>query len=1330
MLCNIGHELGEYKEQILTKMTAKIKVEVNGLQPLSKDAVIEFEGGQEAIVTFEYENLGKHCSLCFSLSHEEDLCPVKPQTLDLRDPPTRQTERGRFSPIKANPTNHQRPFNLRQDRHGRPFGERPSYKRAENGFDQLRTRGKGQPLYHQRPRLSPPHPTLQRDPPTVHQYAHGSTHTEPNRGGQGETRRTNPLRTPPRQIWREKPPTLLDQPEDISTTNQLGPLVGRNLEIEEFIPLQRVRSEDEIMSSLQDVTVQYTNVDDPIERAARIQRVLESEAQGLMVNTARAMFEAQSPQPWNVTTGDRLGTIPQEGAETATADTRPIHLQTQTKRPRGRPPSKKTTQPTDANEAGTSKRKTKQARISPFLRISPLSRIIHTRTSPVTHGHGTRRSRVTLHQSSHAPSTSTVIPPSPTMVPAILHRLKELVKNHVPDVIFLIETNNKDEENNRLIPLTDYASRLFVPPTDTGGGGLALYWKQEIPILILSSCKTYIDTSLNYKGNLFFATFIYGEPDFSLRHLVWEELTNLGISRDKPWFLTGDFNEIIDNNEKSGGKQRTEASFGNFRDFLSQSDLFDLQHSGNFLSWRGTRHTHLVHCRLDRAMVNSMWLHIYPTSRCRYLNFEGSDHRPILSELQPEKKKKKSIFRYDRAMRHNPTISKLVKDTWNKFEDDTVERRIANCRKAISRWNRENHINSPKIIEEEKAKLDDALSAPIADSAKIQESTEKLDAVYKKEEEYWKQRSRSLWLALGDKNSGYFHAVTRGRKAVNKFSVLEEREGQPVYEEEDFVRVISAYFQNIFITRSPQCSETVSQAIKPCITKETNERLIAIPSNEEIRAALFAIHPDKAPGPDGFSASCFQTNWSVVCNRVTTEIRDFFITGHLPNSINETYVRLIPKVQCPKQVAEYRPIALCNVFYKIISKLLTKRLQPILSAIVSENQTVFVPGRAILDNVLITHETLHYLKGSKATKYCSMAVKTDMSKAYDRLEWNFIVEVLERMGFHAKWINWIFQCISTVSYSFLINGSAKGSVLPQRGIRQGDPLSPFIFILCSEVLTGLCNNAQFSGLLPGIKVARDSPRINHLLFADDTMFFCQTKHQCCTTLASILQKYEEASGQQINNQKSSISFSSKTPQDIKDRVKQALGIENEGGQGKYLGLPESFGRKKKDLFPLIVDCIRERAVNYSSQRLSAAGKLTLIKSVLSAIPTYSMSCFKIPVSLCKRIQFALTRFWWDQTPGVQKMSWTSWTKMKKSKSSGARVLQGKYCKDYSFLDVPTSTSSSHGWRGVLIGRDLLVEQLEKAIGNGQTTLWNDSWLSHTSPIRPLGPPNLQNKMQL
>lgn len=226
---------------------------------------------------------------------------------------------------------------------------------------------------------------------------------------------------------------------------------------------------------------------------------------------------------------------------------------------------------------------------------------------------------------------------------------------------------------------------------------------------------------------------------------------------------------------------------------------------------------------------------------------------------------------------------------------------------------------------------------------------------------------------------------------------------------------------------------------------------------------------------------------------------------------------------------DYRPIALCSTHYKIIAKILCKRMKPILSALVSPHQSAFIAGRSISDNVFITHEILHYLRTSSAKKHCSMAVKTDMSKEYDRLEWTFLREVMNRFGFHPTWILWIMECFSSVSYSYLVNGSALGRVKQSRGIRQGDPLSPYLFILCSEVLSELCSKAQDQGSLQGIKVARNSPSLNHLLFADDTMFFCKSDSASCRELMNILEKYEVASGQSINLLKSAVTFSAKTP---------------------------------------------------------------------------------------------------------------------------------------------------------------------------------------------------------
>lgn len=644
------------------------------------------------------------------------------------------------------------------------------------------------------------------------------------------------------------------------------------------------------------------------------------------------------------------------------------------------------------------------------------------------------------------------------------------------------------------------------------------------------------------------ASFVYGAPDRTSRKLVWDLLSFKHVDPEKPWLLIGDFNDLIDNSEKEGGTIRPEGTFCDFRSFLSSNDLYDLQHTGNSLSWRGIRHSHTILYRLDRVLTNCVWAERFPSSFCQYLNFEGSDHRPIITRLEPQKKRKGGLFCYDRSLRENKEIKALVaSSSWYSNRPCLVKDRIDKCRTNISAWMKENHQNSQEVIQSLKRKLEEVMSSPKGSEEEIQNFNYELKAAYHKEEQFWKQRSRVLWLSLGDKNSSFFHSTTRGRRAINNLSTIDDEENISYQEENQILRVISNCFQNLFASQGITQFDCIEDTIQQSITQEQNEQLTTEHTLDEVREALFSIHPDRAPGPDGFSSCFFQSNWGVVGPAISREIIHFFRTGILPSAINQTHVRFIPKNQGARKVADYRPIALCNVYYKIISKLLTRRLQPILHLLISENQSAFVPGRAISDNVLITHEVQHYLKKSKAKKYSSMAVKTNMSKTYDIIEWNFIEFVLSKFGFHPRMVQWIMQCITTVTYSFLLNGTAQGYVKPSRGVRQGDPLSPYIFILCSEVLSGLCNKAQREGMLVGIRLAKESRRVNHLLFAYDNMFFTKAAKKSCEALHDILLTYESVSGQKINVAKSSITFSSKASLDIKEQAKDILDIRKEGG---------------------------------------------------------------------------------------------------------------------------------------------------------------------------------------
>ena len=284
------------------------------------------------------------------------------------------------------------------------------------------------------------------------------------------------------------------------------------------------------------------------------------------------------------------------------------------------------------------------------------------------------------------------------------------------------------------------------------------------------------------------------------------------------------------------------------------------------------------------------------------------------------------------------------------------------------------------------------------------------------EEIMWQQRAKVQWLGLGDRNTKYFHSKASERKKKNTILGLVDEEGNWCNSKEDIADIAVSYFEKMYTTSCPTCEAKVIATIPTRVTNEMNQFLTKDFTKEEVEDALKQMHPTKAPGPDGMSAIFFQKYWYIVGNDVICMVLNVLNSNMSMVEINKTNITLVPKTKNPTKMAEFRLISLCNVVYKLISKVLANHLKTILPQIITENQSAFLHERLITDNVLVTFELMHYLDHKREGNDCFMAVKPDMSKAYDRVKWGFIENVMERMGFHEKWINLIMSCITTVTF--------------------------------------------------------------------------------------------------------------------------------------------------------------------------------------------------------------------------------------------------------------------------------------------------------------------------
>ncbi|CAL1399429.1 unnamed protein product [Linum trigynum] len=517
--------------------------------------------------------------------------------------------------------------------------------------------------------------------------------------------------------------------------------------------------------------------------------------------------------------------------------------------------------------------------------------------------------------------------------------------------------------------------------------------------------------------------------------------------------------------------------------------------------------------------------------------------------------------------------------------------------------------------------------------------------------------------------------------------------------------------------------------------------LKAIPNPLEIKAIIKEMNGLKAPGKDGFHAVFYQKCWDQIGMDLVCFIQSCFINPDRIKMINETLLALIPKTDSPLAMSQFRPISLCNVVYKVVAKSLANKLKPLLPHLIHPNQSGFVLKRHITDNIIILQETVHSM-AKKTGKKGFMLLKIDLAKAYDRISWNFLEVTLVEAHLPAECIKIIMACVTTTSFQVLWNGGETESFTPSRGLRQGCPLSPYLFTLCMERLSHTIVEEVRSKNWNPMRLSLAGPDLSHLFFADDLVLFAEASPKHADVVMSCLERFCQASGELISKEKSRILFSKNVQNRTRSIICAKLGIQSTNDLGRYLGVLVLHGRLNNNTFKYILEKMDNKLTTWKAKTLSLAGRVTLATSVLNSLPSYAMQSSVLPATICEAIDKKIKGFIWGSQEGVRKAHLISWETICKPKSQGGlglrsarsmnmafliklawkilnhedalwvKVLQGKYFKQRNgaILSMKKSNHSSL-WKGILKAMPLMKSGCCWSIRNGETTsFWTHPWL--------------------
>ncbi|KAA3466548.1 putative Transposon TX1 [Gossypium australe] len=662
--------------------------------------------------------------------------------------------------------------------------------------------------------------------------------------------------------------------------------------------------------------------------------------------------------------------------------------------------------------------------------------------------------------------------------------------------------------------------------------GIWFGWNENFLVDILEVHPQVIHVKVcnKQRSYSFFCSFVYASPQSATKKKLWYFLGSLVDCLEGPWVLIGDFNSILDSSKRAGGASILKAGCKWFHEFLFNNALWDLGASGAQFTW----------CR-DCSVRN---LH-----RLKW------DHRPILISLRTMTKKGTMPFRCLASWMLHENFNNLVNRNWNN--EMKVSDNLDHFQKVVERWNKNVYGNifarKKKLVyklERVQRILDMCFSSRLH-SREI-EIRQDLEEVLRHEEILWFQKSRPEGLQNGDRNTSYFHNRTLARRKQNRIDGLILDNNDWCFDEEILKQHVVDFLIS-FITR-------ITLLVVCFIV------VVKFFSNSVRCYSLLGVFLSQTE----FGGGQF-----------------------LDPKLNKTLLVLLSKIQSPERISQFRPISLCMMIYKIITKILVNKLRPLMVTLTRQNQTSFIPARNITDNIVVAQDVVH-----------SMILKIDLEKAYDRVKWDFLEDTLLE-------IMW--------------NGAITDSFQPIQGIRQGDPHSPYLFVLCMERLGHMFDEAIERGSWKPLTLSWRGPILSQ------SMLFCEASKEQAGVVNNILDTFCYYSGQKMNKGKSQAFFSPNTLVDKAYEIFVKMGFNRVEDLGFYLGMLLFHSRVTVITFDFVVSTVRQKLSRWEARKLPLASHITLVRFVLLVIPNYF-----------NEIEKMAHIFIWGVTAEKKKLALLSW----------------------------------------------------------------------------------------